>query len=151
MWYRSCTKMTIIAMPAWSELTTHSLRDSIHCIFTSKLIFSSAEFKSSSSVHAQITTHWEKGPHGLWETADASRAGTPGTQGGPCSLAERGKVKVKQAFTHPAVVGQGRWWHGLAAGKGVNLVPIQPPLRHSAVTAQDHRPHVVSPIFEFQY
>ena len=95
MWYRNCTKVTAIAMPAQSELTTHSLRDSFHCIFTSKLIFPSAEFKSLSLVHAQITTYWEKRPlcslrHSRCCQSRISQDSRRPAQ--PCSERRRGKV-----------------------------------------------------------
>lgn len=123
-------------MSARSELTTHSLRDSFHCIFMSKLMFPLPEFKSLSSVHAQINTYWEKkGPHGLWDTADAVRAASPRSPGGRRSLAARGGEEAKGSWTKPcshwAVHGRGRRLQILAAGAGVTLALSQPPLRRS--------------------
>lgn len=111
-------------MSARSELTTHSLRlISSHFYISTDL--PSAEFKSLSLVHAQITTYWEKRP--LWSLRHSrccqikiSKDSRQLSQ--LCGESRRGQVQLNRALQPPR---RGRRWQIWAAGARVALA-LQP-------------------------
>lgn len=83
------------------QVNNSFLRDSFHCGFRSKLIFPSAEFKSLSLVHAQITTYWEKRPPWTPRHSRCCQSRISKDSRRPaqlCSKSRRGKVQVNQAL-----------------------------------------------------